>query len=109
VHSHSKCKASLPGYVPKRVLEITQRGIILRENLFGCIRYACLSHCWGADGVAFKLTSTNLGTLKHGIEPSILPKTFRDAVEICSRLQIPYLWIDALCMLSLYPEALSDC
>jgi hypothetical protein len=59
--------------------------------------------------VAFKLTSTNLGTLKHGIEPSILPKTFRDAVEICSRLQIPYLWIDALCMLSLYPEALSDC
>jgi hypothetical protein len=48
--------------------------------------------------VAFKLTSANLGTLKHGIELSILPKTFRDAVWICSRLQITYLWIDALCM-----------
>jgi hypothetical protein len=99
VHSHSKCNASIPGYTPKRVLEIKQHGIVLRENLSKCIRYACLSHCWGGDGVAFKLTSANLGTLKHGIEPSVLPKTFRDAVEICSRLQIHYLWIDALCML----------
>lgn len=97
VHSHPRCNASIPGYIPKRVLEITQHGVILRENLSGCVRYACLSHCWGADGVAFKLISANLGTLKHGIESSILPKTFRDAIQICSCLQIPYLWIDALC------------
>lgn len=106
VHSHNKCNESLPGYVPERVLEITQRGIVLRENLSDCIRYACLSHCWGADGVAFKLTTANLGAFQHDIELSILPKTFRDAVNICSRLQIPYIWIDALCMLSiLIPKA----
>jgi hypothetical protein len=51
--------------------------------------------------VALKLTSATQRTFQHGLKLSILPKTFQDAVQICSRLQIPYLWIDALCMWTL--------
>jgi hypothetical protein len=28
-----------------------------------------------------------------------LPKTFRDAIEICRKLDISYIWIDSLCVI----------
>ena len=98
VGSHSNCASSSSQYVPKRVLELRIGKIILRERPSSCTRYACLSHCWGPDGLTFKLTRATLESLKSGIKPSDLPRTFQDATQICSRLQISYLWIDALCM-----------
>jgi len=38
-----------------------------------------------------------MGALVGGVVRARLPKTFRDAVDICSKLGIRYIWIDAIC------------
>jgi hypothetical protein len=35
----------------------------------------------------------------RGIHVSRLPKTFRDAIEVTPALELPYLWIDSLCII----------
>ncbi|KAF2823903.1 HET-domain-containing protein, partial [Ophiobolus disseminans] len=62
-------------------------------------KYACLSHCWGPQGSPLQLNRGTVQTLRAGIARERLPKTFRDATDICCKLGISYLWIDALCIL----------
>ncbi|KAH7087535.1 heterokaryon incompatibility protein-domain-containing protein, partial [Paraphoma chrysanthemicola] len=72
--------------------------VFLREqNIEGT--YACLSHCWGSQGPALQLTQESMNLFMTGVARCQLPNTFRDAVEICSNLNISYLWIDALCII----------
>ncbi|KAF5706116.1 het-domain-containing protein [Fusarium mundagurra] len=61
-------------------------------------KYCALSHCWGERQVL----TTTLDTLpeRYGRLPlESMSKTFRDAVNICWNLGIPYLWIDSLCII----------
>lgn len=60
--------------------------------------YAALSHCWGRSP-RFKTTKQSVRSLKRGIDPDLLPRTFQDAIELTRKLRIDYLWIDALCIL----------
>jgi hypothetical protein len=46
-----------------------------------------------------KTTSTTLSQFKTEIKWDDLPKTFHDAVTICRRLDVEYIWIDALCII----------
>ncbi|KEZ40426.1 hypothetical protein SAPIO_CDS8300 [Scedosporium apiospermum] len=43
--------------------------------------------------------TNNIGAMLLGIRLGDMPKTFRDAVEICIKLKIKYLWIDSLCII----------
>lgn len=61
-------------------------------------RYAALSHCWG-DVTPLKTTKGTIDELRRGIELSRFPRTFQDAVSVCRRLQIKYLWIDSMCII----------
>lgn len=98
--SHDRCnEASNLNYMPKRLLELAHGKVFLREHLPPRIRYASLSHCWGPDGVSIKLLSDALPAFKEGVRQTDLPKTFREAIQICLQLDITYLWIDALCTL----------
>jgi hypothetical protein len=93
-----QCVESGASQMPDRLLQITQQTIFLREDLDDTnIIYACLSHCWGVDGLHVKLTKSNRLDLCNGIRCSTLPKTFREAVQVCIQLEVEYLWIDALC------------
>lgn len=88
--------------VPSRLLNID-------EDLLGSVKlidtlslahrpnYAALSHCWGTR----KLLTTTNGTImshRQGITISNLPQSFQDAITICRRLKINYIWIDSLCI-----------
>ncbi|KAK0613685.1 hypothetical protein B0T14DRAFT_438245, partial [Immersiella caudata] len=54
---------------------------------------------WGRGGKGMlKTTRGNLATFKLGIPWGTLPINFKHAVEICRRLGIGFLWIDALCI-----------
>ncbi|KAK8032133.1 HET-domain-containing protein [Apiospora arundinis] len=66
-------------------------------------KYAALSHRWG-QSLRCKLTSANLEDRKVGIPWEELPRTFQDAIRYCLRLDIHYLWIDALCIIQDFPE-----
>jgi hypothetical protein len=83
--------------LPKRVIEINGDHVYLRELKDFAAKYVCLSHCWGKKGAALKLTSATHGTLRGGVARAQLPKTFREATDICTRLNIRFLWIDAIC------------
>jgi len=57
----------------------------------------CLSHCWGPQGPAIRLTRQTEGKLSNSVAMEELPKTFSEAAMVCIKLGVTYLWIDALC------------
>lgn len=49
---HPGCTHGEPQQLPKRMLEISESMLYMREQVSGRHRYACLSYCWGSDGPA---------------------------------------------------------
>jgi hypothetical protein len=60
-------------------------------------KYATLSHRWGELPIESQTTEDNLSR-RSSISFEELTPTFRDAVEIAVRLDINYIWIDAVCI-----------
>ncbi|KAG4025065.1 hypothetical protein MFRU_071g00200 [Monilinia fructicola] len=100
-----KCGQSGPSQVPTRLLDLQGSQVRLFETTGSEGPYACLSHRWGGPEYR-RLTSTvtTIQTRMEGISWDTLPKTFQDAVIICRRLKINYLWIDTLCILQYCPS-----
>lgn len=61
-------------------------------------RYATLSYCWGKSRT-FTTTTRSLRLRQTRIDFRSLPRTFQDAIVIARRLDIRYLWIDAMCII----------
>jgi hypothetical protein len=63
--------------------------------------YACLTYCWGESSTngATATTSRNFQSYLKKIPISILPRTIYDAIQTCRKLEIRYLWVDALCII----------
>jgi hypothetical protein len=60
--------------------------------------YIALSHCWGQTAIV-RTTKATFARRKQGIDISLLPPAFRDAIDIACRLDVRYLWIDSLCII----------
>ncbi|CAK7201826.1 hypothetical protein SEUCBS139899_004541 [Sporothrix eucalyptigena] len=88
--------------LPTRILDVQgsrQTGMIrLIDGNGDSGKYVALSHCWGPSQ-PMKTTASTLQQHRQGIRLASLPKTFRDAVTICTELGISYLWIDSLCII----------
>ncbi|KAI2636947.1 heterokaryon incompatibility protein-domain-containing protein [Hypomontagnella submonticulosa] len=99
---HDQCKRGTGG-LPERLISIgssegAQPHLVLTEELNTKeIPYATLSHCWG-NHLPLQMTRNNEKQFMERIPMEIIPQTFRDALDICKALSIPYLWIDALCI-----------
>jgi len=91
--------------LPKRLLELKNRCVVLREDATHKRHpYACLSHCWGPsprrpESTILKTKRATLERFKLEIPWDQLTNTFQDAIDICRRLGIDFLWIDSLCIL----------
>lgn len=101
VSGHSRC--GLPdSALPTRVINVSFTKTTRQPFLFVSngtkARYVALSYCWG-DTMPAKLTTETLNGFQTSIDLATLPKTFQDAVYLTRSLKIPYLWIDALCIL----------
>jgi hypothetical protein len=72
--------------------------LCLPEELSPDSPYAALSHRWGFLKF-MTLKKDNLDIFRKRIPPEALTKTFRDAIDICRSLDIPYVWIDSLCII----------
>ncbi|PSN60035.1 HET-domain-containing protein [Corynespora cassiicola Philippines] len=59
--------------------------------------YFTLSHCWGDTQPARLLAETER-VLRQGFDIYDLPRTFRDAILVCRKFNVPFLWIDSLCI-----------
>lgn len=49
-------------------------------------------------------TSTSLKPNQEGIDITILPQTYKDAIRVARDLHIRYLWIDAICIIQDSPD-----
>ena len=89
--------------MPTRVLDVKDKlssTVRLIETRAEAVNgpYATLSHCWGHDKV-IKLTTASIHSLRFGIAMSELPTLYQDAITVCRRLDIRYLWVDSLCII----------
>ncbi|CAN9087001.1 unnamed protein product [Alternaria sp. RS040] len=107
VSSHLSCNTSEGSstWYPTRLLHLADHSE--DKNHIRLIRtareppigpYATLSHCWG-NNMPFKLTQAmeSESNLRSALPD--LPKTFQEAIQVSRRLEIPYLWIDSLCII----------
>ncbi|CAO2652046.1 Nn.00g003290.m01.CDS01 [Neocucurbitaria sp. VM-36] len=101
--THTKCHLPQPtnaSRYPTRLLNVRDQypKITLEdtnEETQGA--YFTLSHCWGGlQPIMFARKSEQ--SLRNGIYFRDLPKTFREAIDLCRVLDIAYLWIDSMCI-----------
>ena len=100
--THEGCNNTIregTGHYPSRLLEIgTDKHDLVKlrsTHTFHDEEYACLSHCWG-DANVLRLNAKTQISLATGINTTLLPKTFQEAIVVTRRLHIQYLWIDSL-------------
>lgn len=98
------CLANTNGnWYPTRLVEA------LSDDMFRIVRsdsssfkpgrgYVTLSHRWG-NGDFARLTTENYSALEKGQPVTMLRKIFREALVVARRMNIPYIWIDSLCII----------
>ncbi|CAJ0551484.1 Ff.00g114140.m01.CDS01 [Fusarium sp. VM40] len=105
--NHPLCAKNQNDRLPTRLLDVAQdqgNGVRLVHTYdWKTVRYAALSYCWG-DSAILKTTRSNLKLMEQGIEISTLPAAYVDAIRLCCEIGIPYLWIDALCIIQDDPD-----
>lgn len=87
-----------PG-TPRRLVDVRMNDDtkIRVMEVSGCPKYATLSYCWGSYP-QLCATRENLSQLEQGLSISSLCPAIQDAISITRHLDIPYLWVDALCI-----------
>ncbi|KAB5566349.1 heterokaryon incompatibility protein-domain-containing protein [Coniochaeta sp. 2T2.1] len=105
ISNHPACsQGSSAATLPTRVIEVlppSGTDMVRLHLITGRetdARYAALSYCWGKAQTCLT-TSTTLPSHIAGIPLASLHKTIRDAVLTTRELGIPYLWVDALCII----------
>lgn len=118
-HAFCTTTSSLEASPPARLIAVVdpvQNTPVIRlietSDIAGQLRYITLSHCWfvmlhvwlyiyvcrgGAD-IPNKTTLAKIDGYKQDIPFAVLPKTFQDAVTVTRLLNVPYLWVDCLCI-----------
>lgn len=95
---HAECRVlkAKDSSLPTRVIRVGISGSASCKLVDGAGLegpYAALSHCWGALQ-PLTTTMSTLAQRQSGIPDDYLPQTFRDAVQVCRELGVPYLWIE---------------
>lgn len=105
ISSHSLCQRTHDSRpLPTRVINVGSaegQEPYLYESRGQTGQYVALSYCWGDSKTnkLLKTTSDNLEEHKRHINFASLPQTLKDALTITRRLNIQYIWIDALCII----------
>lgn len=99
---HGACRSSSKAFVPTRLLYVGGGNAALRlcetTSWQEQPPYVALSHCWGGSK-PLSLIKSRLEEFKKQINVADLPNTFKDAITVTQELQLPYLWIDSLCII----------
>ena len=102
--THAECEPQAAHSLPSRLIDLRADGVdcprlVSTASLPSLeIKYTTLSYCWGSE-VPLRTTKATVETFHIEIPRGRLPKTFADAFWMTRELGIPYLWIDALCII----------
>lgn len=105
---HAECWSNSDIQLPARVIDVSPLDgsqhprLVARPKELGI--YVAFSHCWGSllesgAGMYTRTLRNNLNEMQRGIASNLLPKNFQDAILTVRKLQLRYLWIDALCII----------
>ncbi|KAF4441824.1 hypothetical protein F53441_11909 [Fusarium austroafricanum] len=92
-------------FIPDRLIDVTKNRlqlVLTKDSRPLETRYLALTYCWGPQPHAdkqLKTTSSNLSMHLQEIPEVSLPQTIKDAVVVAKKLSVPFLWVDALCIL----------
>jgi hypothetical protein len=103
-----ECKSPFNEVVPTRLIQLptssdigSGRGprlVECGENLPA--EYMTLSYCWGPREVhPLKTLGVNYEAFRQEIPWAKIPDGFQDVMRIAKRLDVEYVWIDALCII----------
>ncbi|KAK0705829.1 heterokaryon incompatibility protein-domain-containing protein, partial [Apiosordaria backusii] len=103
LESHVECRVNSSNQLPTRVIQVGSetRPPRLVETLTGTIessQYIALSYCWGLSQTLTTTKATYSDRLK-AIPWGDIPKTIQEAIEFTQHLGVPYIWIDAVCII----------
>ncbi|KAH3909373.1 hypothetical protein HBI56_185780 [Parastagonospora nodorum] len=107
------CIKKVTPNLPRRLLDVRNNTVRLHETTLHDrgTRYACLSHCWGKPPkpndpfkTVLRTTPATLYAFRTSIPWNDLPQTFQDAIAVTRKLDIPFLWIDSLCIIQDEPD-----
>lgn len=101
--THPDCAVPASEFRPTRLIEIASRygrralRLIHTTLESHSAPYAALSYCWGGPQ-KFQTTRHSLRRHLTSITFNDLPATFQHAIQVAERLDLRYLWVDALCI-----------
>ncbi|KAI1284524.1 heterokaryon incompatibility protein-domain-containing protein [Xylaria sp. FL0933] len=106
-HQHDQ---SASGFVPERLIDVQEpiprlvSGADVTAVGTGVQKptYVALSYCWGPaedSRCQLKTTTLSIGQRQTAITDAEMTEVLRDSVAVTRALSIPYLWVDALCIL----------
>lgn len=102
LQDHEQCRTSarrLPDFTPDRLVRIISPcNICLSDSHSEGVEYVALSYCWGSPTI-LSTTKKNLSDHLRQIPWSLVPKTFRQAIDLTLGLGYDYIWIDSLCII----------
>jgi hypothetical protein len=87
---------------PRLVLTSSQSfatSAAIEESSYSSKEYVTRSYCWVKEYKSCILTDENMAERLKSIPFETLPKTIQDAVIICRKMRVRWLWVDALCII----------
>jgi hypothetical protein len=100
-NGHGGCPGAMVPLLPTRVIDVGSEGRPPRLHLSNPgerKRYAALSYCWGGDQPYATKTAT-LNDKIAALPMSELGQTIQDAISVARSVSIPFVWVDALCII----------
>ncbi|KAF2117394.1 heterokaryon incompatibility protein-domain-containing protein [Lophiotrema nucula] len=92
---HQCCPEQIDLPLPTRLIDVTTLQLITTKGQIG--KYAALSYCWGNSSQTL-LQSFTLKSFSRRLNFDGFPQTIKDAILVTRSISIPYLWVDALCI-----------
>jgi hypothetical protein len=104
---HRYCTSIPRTFVPSRLLcvpdEDATTTCVIGTGGLGYVPWCSLSYCWGGPQ-RMQSTKANFPGDRRELRLSDLPRTILDALLVAKELNIPYIWIDSLCILQDDPD-----
>ncbi|OCL10927.1 HET-domain-containing protein [Glonium stellatum] len=99
---HDSCERQMLHGLPSRVIEVSPEhdpGTPRLLATHGLVdNYVALSYCWGPNQTCFT-TKRNLNAHLQRLDMNTLSRTIQDAILVTRRMNIKYLWVDAMCII----------
>ncbi|KAI0451810.1 HET-domain-containing protein [Xylaria acuta] len=97
-HIDDRWRQLRPGRLLSVGLDEKPIRLVRTDTIADTAQYATLSYCWG-QSLQLKTTKASVKEFMEAVPAELLPATYNEFIKIARVLAIPYVWIDALCII----------